>query len=35
VEKLERSGFQCILLDYALPGGGGVAWVGVFCRVRP
>ena len=27
VEKLERSGFQCILLDCALPGGGGVGWV--------
>jgi len=27
VEKLERSGFQCVLLDCALPGGGGVGWV--------
>ena len=27
VEKLERSAFQCILLDCALPGGGGVGWV--------
>ncbi len=27
VEKVERSGFQCILLDCALPGGAGVGWV--------
>lgn len=27
VEKLERSGFQCILLDFDLPGGAGVEWV--------
>jgi DNA-binding response OmpR family regulator len=27
VEKLDRAAFQCILLDCALPGGGGVEWV--------
>ena len=35
MEKLERSGFQCILLDCALPGGGGVAWVRRLLQSAP
>ena len=27
LEKVEQSGFKCILLDCALPGGAGVGWV--------
>lgn len=35
LEKLERSAFQCILLDCALPGGGGVGWVRRFQESAP